>query len=97
MRKTLYAEFTANPGHETLVKELLHGLVESVRAEPGNLVFDVFTKEDEPSSFFVFEVYADDDAFRQHLGSPHSAVFNSKLTDLVKGGRSQLTWLTAMR
>ena len=38
-RRVLYAEFTALPGHEDEVAELVRGLSALVRQEPGNLVF----------------------------------------------------------
>ena len=37
--KTLFAEFTALPGHEDRVAELMAGLTEKVRREPGNVAF----------------------------------------------------------
>ncbi|MBG6237759.1 quinol monooxygenase YgiN [Mycetocola sp. CAN_C7] len=92
-RPTLYAEFTATPGQADAVAALLAGLVDAVRTEEGNIVFDAHRKTDEPETFFVYEVYADRNAFETHLASLHSVEFNRALTPLVEGGGSTLTWL----
>jgi quinol monooxygenase YgiN len=42
----------------------------------------------------VFETYRDRAAFEDHLGSAHSIEFNRRLTPLVEGGGSRLTWLS---
>lgn len=92
-RPTLYAEFTALPAQAEAVAALLAGLVDSVRTEPGNIVFDAHRKTENPDVFFVYEVYADKAAFEVHITSPHSVEFNAKLGPLVEGGGSTLTWL----
>lgn len=92
-RPTLYAEFTALPAQAEAVAALLADLVDAVRTEPGNIVFDAYRKTEDPDVFFVYEVYADRAAFDAHLASEHSAIFNSKLGPLVEGGGSTLTWL----
>jgi quinol monooxygenase YgiN len=91
---SLYAEFTALAGHAELVAALVNQLVVDVRAEPGNLAFDAWVRSDRPSEFVVFESYRDRGAFEDHLGSAHSIEFNRRLTSLVEGGGSRLTWLS---
>jgi quinol monooxygenase YgiN len=96
MTKSLYAEFTALPGNEERVRELLVTLTGQVRAEAGNLNFVPFTLESDPRRFFVFEVYRDDAAFREHVNADHGARFNEALAGLVEGASSALTWLTSI-
>jgi quinol monooxygenase YgiN len=92
--KALYAEFTAIDDEcADRVGTLLSDLVVAVRAEPGNLAFDAFRLHDRSNSFFVYELYRDDEAFSAHLGQQHGRVFNEKLAGLVIGGRSELTFL----
>lgn len=91
---TLYAEFTAKPGQEGIVADLIAGLADDVHREPGNEVFTVYRERDNPAKFFVFERYADDDAFAAHIGAPYGAVFDGKLGDLIEEDGSQLTFLT---
>jgi quinol monooxygenase YgiN len=93
MTWALYAEFTANPGAEERVAELVRELTVHVRAEPGNLAFTPHTLRDDPRRWFVYEEYRDEEAFRQHLVADYGAEFNQALTDLVEGGGSRLTFL----
>ncbi len=93
MPKVLYAEFTAHPGSEARVAELLAGLAADVRREPGNVVFDAYQVAGEPTRFFVYEVYADEDAFAAHIAAPYGAVFNTALNDLIVEPHSLLTFL----
>ncbi|SMQ68364.1 putative quinol monooxygenase [Agreia sp. VKM Ac-1783] len=91
--KVLYAEFTALPGCEEIVDELLAGLADDVRREPGCIEFAPYRVSTEPSRFFVYEVYRDDDAFTAHIDAPYGRVFNDKLAPLIVEDGSQLTWL----
>lgn len=90
----LYAEFTAKSGQEERVDELISGLTDDVRAEPGNSEFTVYRERDEPRRFFVFERYADEEAFQAHIGADYGAVFNAALGDLIEEDGSQLTFLS---
>ncbi|MFE5296990.1 putative quinol monooxygenase [Streptomyces sp. NPDC056632] len=56
MRKTLLAEFTARPGSEERVAELVREYSARVREEPGNLVFEAYTKESSALEYRIFEV-----------------------------------------
>jgi quinol monooxygenase YgiN len=94
MTWALFAEFTAMPGAEQRVAELVGDLAERVRAEPGNLVFNPHTLVDDPRRWFVYEVYRDEEAFREHLAADYGATFNAELAGLVDGGGSRLTFLT---
>ena len=94
MTKVLYAEFTARPDTVDRVDELIRGLAQDVRQEPGNEVFSVYREEAHPLRFFVFEVYRDDAAFEAHITADYGAVFNAELVPLIEEDASQLTWLT---
>ena len=95
-RRILYAEFTAVPGSESEVADLVRGLTELVRQEPGNLVFAASQKRSNPAEFFVYEEYADAEAFAAHVGAAYGAEFNQKLASLVVGGGSELTFLSPL-
>ena len=92
-RTVLYAEFTARPGREDALAELVRGFAELVRAEPGNLVFSVSRKRDDPAEFFVYEEYVDAEAFTAHVGSDYGVPFNAALAELIVGDGSELTFL----
>lgn len=94
MTVTLFAEFTALPGHTETVARLIADFSTAVRSEPGNITFDAHTSQANGDTFFVYEAYANDDSFQQHLASEHGQQFNITLTPLVVGGKSTLTFLT---
>lgn len=93
MTWALYAEFTALPAAEERLAELVREFTLRVRAEPGNVVFNAHTVKDRPRSWFVYEVYRDEEAFRAHLAADSGAMFNAALSELVEGGGSRLTLL----
>ncbi|QDG65500.1 antibiotic biosynthesis monooxygenase [Pseudarthrobacter sp. NIBRBAC000502772] len=93
MTKTLYAEFTVKPGSEDRVAEMMRQLTDEVRQEPGNQLFLPYTREANPREYFVFEVYADEAAFQEHISADYGARFNGELADLIEEDGSVLTWL----
>jgi quinol monooxygenase YgiN len=92
-RRVLYAEFTAQADNVAEVAELVKELAESVREEPGNLVFAASQKRNNPAEFFVYEEYVDADAFAAHIAAEYGARFNSRLKELIVGDGSDLTFL----
>ncbi|MFI0537768.1 putative quinol monooxygenase [Streptomyces sp. WSLK1-3] len=93
MKKTLLAEFTAREGARDEVARLLREYALKVRAEEGNLTFDVYTKASHPRAFWIFEVYRDEDAFQTHLKAPYGGPFNTALAPLIEEDASVLTFL----
>jgi len=93
---SLYARIHARPGHEQAVANLLATLAPAVQSEPGNLAFEPWRETDSAGTFFVYEVYADDEAFAAHLAAPHCEEFNTALAEHVTGGKSELTTLDAL-
>ncbi|WP_314612806.1 putative quinol monooxygenase [Streptomyces stackebrandtii] len=96
MRKTLLAEFTVLPGSEERVAELVKDYAVRVREEPGNLAFEVYTKESAPLAYWIFEVYTDEAAFRAHLAAPYGPPFNAALQPLIEEEDSALTFLNSL-
>ncbi|MER5204779.1 putative quinol monooxygenase [Streptomyces sp. NPDC002825] len=96
MRKTLLAEFTVLPGNEERVAELVKNYSARVREEPGNLVFEVYTKECSPLAYWIFEVYANEAAFQAHLAAPYGPPFNAALQPLIEEKESVLTFLSPL-
>lgn len=94
-QRRLYAEFVALPGSELRVAELVGKLTPEVRAEPGCLQFDPFTREDDVRHWVVFELYSDAAAFDAHISSAHSRAFNAEIAEHIVGGASSLVWLAA--
>jgi len=89
----LIAEICSASEGNAVVSELLHEFTEQVRSEPGNLSFRAWRSAGDPNRFLVYEEYADDAAFRDHLASAHNESFNQSIAPHVIGGGSMLTRL----
>ena len=63
-----------------------------VRAEPGNLRFELYRAPDD-SAIFVVERYASEEAFQAHLSHPANAELNANLAVVLAGGGSALQML----
>ncbi|QCE33836.1 antibiotic biosynthesis monooxygenase [Acetobacteraceae bacterium] len=92
--KSLYAEITALPGHADEVASLLSALAKEIRAEKGCVSFQVFRLVDDPNVFHVDETYYDEAAFQAHIATEHGRKFNEAIKPLVKGGKSELFFVT---
>ncbi|MFI1995908.1 putative quinol monooxygenase [Actinoplanes sp. NPDC020271] len=73
--RPVLATLRARPGHETQLAAAISTLMASVRAEPGCLEFRSFHDAADPGAFYLYEIYADTEAFRTHLTLPHVARF----------------------
>jgi autoinducer 2-degrading protein len=51
------------------------------RQEPGNLRFDVLQGEDDPTRFFLYEVYRSKEAFAAHQQTEHYATWRDAVQD----------------
>ncbi|MEY2849492.1 MAG: (4S)-4-hydroxy-5-phosphonooxypentane-2,3-dione isomerase [Actinomycetota bacterium] len=96
MPEKLFATFTARPGCEAEVDELLSTYGETVRREPGCLVFSASRRRDAPLSYFVYEEYTDAAAFRLHLAAEYGAHFNTAIATLIEEDATKLTLLDAV-
>lgn len=93
MSKSLWATFTAKPGARERIAEMLVGYAADVTAEPGNVAFEAYTLAEDPNSFWIHEIYADEDAFAAHLAAPYGGPFNDELVTLIEEPESVLTFL----
>jgi quinol monooxygenase YgiN len=56
----------------------------AVKVEPGCLAFNAVFEKDNPSHVRLFEIYANADAFKSHLDTPHFKKFMDATKDIVK-------------
>ena len=52
-----------------------NNLTKSIKREPGTLAMYATHVPDAPETCYVFEVYADDDAYQTHVAAPHFQAF----------------------
>lgn len=91
----LIATIDVSPGQHGEVLRMLQEYGEQVRAEPGNLRFEVYSSDAPGRSVVVLERYASQDAFDAHLRDPANARFNEALARLTGGAASSLELLEA--
>lgn len=73
----------------TRARTALDTLARRTRAEPGCLAFSVHEEADAPGSFVLWEVFADEEAFRRHFEYPHTRAYvDLYLTEVVQ------SWVT---
>jgi quinol monooxygenase YgiN len=56
----------------------------SIRVEPGVLTLYAVSEKDNPSHITVFEIYANEDAYKAHLETPHFKKYKSTTKEMVK-------------
>ena len=53
------------------------------RKEPGNVRFDVLASNDEPTRFFLYEVYRDENAAAEHKKTEHYQKWRDEVADYM--------------
>ena len=77
--------FEAKAAHVADFKEAITiNAKASVDDEPGCRQFDVAQDTDDPASFFLYEVYDDEAAFKAHIATPHFKLFDELSAPWVK-------------
>ena len=56
----------------------------SLRVEPGVLALYAVSERDNPAHITVFEIYADPEAYKAHLETPHFTNYKSATQTMVK-------------
>src|SRR5690242_12849098 len=66
------AELEIDPAQlESFKSEVKESIETAIRLEPGVLVLYAVSEKDNPTRVRVFEIYADADAYKTHLETPH--------------------------
>lgn len=80
----IVAVLAARDGKADELEALLRGMTGACRAEPGNLRWDVWRDQADPSRFVLDELYVDDAAVEAHRASPHFATYLARIGDLAE-------------
>ncbi|MBI1682847.1 putative quinol monooxygenase [Caulobacter hibisci] len=80
----IVAVLAARPSKGAALEALLLGMAAACRAEPGNLRWDVWRDQADPTRFVLDELYVDDDAVAAHRASPHFAAYLARIGDLAE-------------
>jgi autoinducer 2-degrading protein len=72
------------PEHVTAFEQTMKAHVKATRkSEPGCVQFDIALDKEQPHTYHLFEVYADDKAIADHQKSPTLAAMREQLKDWV--------------
>jgi len=80
----IVAVLTARPGKAEALRNLLDGMLEPSRAEPGNLRYDLWVDQAEPARFVLDELYENADAVAAHRASDHFQTYLAAISDLAE-------------
>jgi quinol monooxygenase YgiN len=79
------AEIEIDPSQLEAYKAAVKEQIEAaVRLEPGVLALYSVTDKDDPAHVFVFEMYADREAYKAHLETAHFKKYKVSTQDMVK-------------
>ena len=84
----ILVEFRLKPGTRDRFLDVARAdALASVRDEPGCRRFDLLVPEDDPDAVWLYEIYADADAFDAHLETPHLKRFQADNRPFVEAVR----------
>jgi quinol monooxygenase YgiN len=75
----LIVELNVQPEHMDALRQALDALVAMAAGEPGTLLYAVHGCATDPNILRLYELYADESAFREHLGKPPTRSFVDNL------------------
>lgn len=67
--------------YKTMLKEEIET---SMRVEPGVLSLYAVSEKENPSHITIIEIYADQDAYKSHVQTPHFMKYKNGTKDMVK-------------
>ena len=65
-------------------QEIFKGLAAKVRKDPGAITYVLHRKIEDPSQFFVFEQYENEEAIKYHASTEHFNTYRQETADIVK-------------
>lgn len=84
--RIIVAEMEAVPERRAELLEVLDGLLEPSRAEPGCVSYRYFFDSENPNIVHFFELWQDQAAVDFHFSTPHFQALAEQLPDLIVGG-----------
>ena len=73
-----------NPGTRArFLEAMLENARSSVSDEPGCMVFDVLEAREEADTFYLYEIYTDQDALQDHKQTTHYQSTRAVINDLI--------------
>jgi quinol monooxygenase YgiN len=86
MLHALIVEFRIHPPHvEAFARAIADNARASRETEPGCRQFDVCRDPDDPTLFFLYELYDDEAAVAAHLRAPHFRAMDAQTAPWIAG------------
>ena len=63
--------YVVKPGYEAEALAIFNTMVQHTRTEPGNILYMAHRSNSDPRHFFLYEQYADENAFQAHRTSDY--------------------------
>lgn len=89
MAIVVFAEITAKNGQAEMVRENLKDLVNTTRAEPGCVRYDLYQNPSTPERFMFHEVWESSAALENHKRSVHFINFGKRIGIAIANVASQ--------
>ena len=80
----VFASFRPKDASRNEFLELMAGMVESTRREPGCVMYDLYADED--GGYHLFEEYVDRDALEAHRAADYYVHYRANVVDMLDGG-----------
>lgn len=75
----------AKAGMEKDLENALRDMISKVESESGTLAYTLHRAKNDPTQFFVYEKYLNDEAFSKHISTPYFAQVSEKVGSLLDG------------
>jgi quinol monooxygenase YgiN len=92
MTLRVIAHLRAQEGKGAVLGEVLKGLIEPTRAEPGNISYELLASLDDERDYTFVEEYQDGDALEAHMKTRHVAAAMAAMPELVDGALDLRTY-----
>ncbi|MBG82129.1 MAG: antibiotic biosynthesis monooxygenase [SAR202 cluster bacterium] len=84
----IHAPKFVKQGHvDAFIESVTKDGIGSTHQEPGCLRFDVYQNVNDPTELYLYEVYANPDAFEYHKGTPHIKKWVEEVKDMYDSSR----------
>ncbi len=88
---SIFVTLDIEPDYIDRFKEVSLGDAQgAVRDEPGCFTFAINQDEEIPTRFYLYEVYRDEAAFKEHLETPHFKEWLAAANPIFSGPRSKV-------
>lgn len=82
---TVTAKLKAKSGKEEEVKKVLDEVIPQVKQEEGTLQYTLHRSKSDPSLFFFFERYRDEEGLKYHSSTPYFKKMIAAFKELLEG------------